>query len=123
MQVFTCHYQNYLMSRRKHEAKDKRIDLGIVRFKKDNPLVALTNEDDIYRLVNFETGFFKVKYDISEVNAANECGTSNAGYSSRSRDVLTVQAREVKKIGDVCLYVICINPTTGKKNIIRTEIK
>lgn len=116
LQVFTCNYSDFSMSTDKPFAKDVRINLGTVVFSNDKATQRVMSNDEIYRIANLETGFFKLAYDYSAIGAALDCGRSQV----RSRDIVSTQGG--KKVGDVWLFVVVINPTNGQEVIIRKKL-
>ncbi len=111
------------MSVNSHPPIDKRVDLGLIKLKKDIPVAMVTNNDTIFKLDNFETGFFKLKYNYTEIRVAIDCGTNANNHGTiGTRDNVAESNKEQKKLGDVWLLVVCIDPTTGLKSVIREKV-
>jgi hypothetical protein len=118
LQVFTCNYTDFSMSEGR-PARDVRIDLGTVTFSKDRSTQRVIGNDEVFRIPNYETGFFKLAYNYSAIGAALDCNESN-NRATRSRDLN--RSQNTKKVGDVWMYVIIVNPTNGEKVTIRKKI-
>jgi len=101
-----------------HPPVEKRIDLGLVRLTSKSTIQQVGNDDDIYRIDIRETGFFKLKFNDTEVQEAIK---TRCNGGSASRDIYANQANG--NLGDIWLLVVCVDPVSGNEIVVKNKVK